>query len=247
MGAYKKREGLEGQAFQAKSRLVVQGFRDRSLGFDRRDAPTASLLAESICLAVPAFMNFVMVSKGVKNAYFSGKSLERDINLEQPRGGLGQLKPGQLMKAKKAVYGFSEAARLFWVALKGHLESDGWVQSRLEPALFFLPDSQSRLVGILVTHVDDVEGGVQQDYVDRAFAKYSQASEYATNRFKEFVFRGREIKQRDRGHVDVSMRNYSLNTKKIQIDRIRRQQLESSLTEEEFNRCINLAQASLVG
>ena len=34
--------------------------------------------------------------------------------------------------------------------------------------------------------------------------------------------------------VDVSMRNYSLNTKKIQIDRIRRQQLESSLTEEEF-------------
>jgi hypothetical protein len=27
--------------------------------------------------------------------------------------------------AKKAVYGFSEAARLVWVALKGHLESDG--------------------------------------------------------------------------------------------------------------------------
>jgi hypothetical protein len=86
----KKAEGLEGQAFQAKSRLVVQGFKDRSLGFYRRDAPTASLLAESICLAVPAFMNFVMVSKDVKNAYFSGKSLERDSNLEQPRGGLGQ-------------------------------------------------------------------------------------------------------------------------------------------------------------
>ena len=113
----------------------------------------------------------------------------------------------------------------------------------MEPALFFLPDGQSRLVGILVTHVDDVEGGVQQDYVDRAFAKYSLALEYATNHFN---LRGREIKQHDRGHVDVSMRNYSLNTKKIQIDRIRRQQLESSLTEEEF-RCINLAQASLVG
>eukprot|EP00435_Cladocopium_sp_Y103_P063032 s564_g24.t1 len=149
-----KTEGLEGQAFQAKSRLVVQGFKDRSLGFHRRDAPTASSLAESICLAVSAFMNFVMISKDVKNAYFSGKSLERDIYLEQPRGGLGQLKPGQLMKAKKAIYGFSEAARLFWVALKGHLESDGWVQSRLEPALFFLRDDQSRLVGILVTHVD---------------------------------------------------------------------------------------------
>ena len=131
-----KSEGMPGQPFLAKSRLVVQGFKDRSLGYYRRDAPTASSLAESICLAVSAYMGFTMICKDVKNAYFSGRSLEREIYLEQPRGGLGNFVPGQLLRAKKAIYGFSEAARLFWVALKGHLESDGWVQSRLEPALF---------------------------------------------------------------------------------------------------------------
>ena len=56
--------------------------------------------------------------------------------------------------SRKAIYGFSEAAGLFWLALKERLESDGWVESRLEPALFYLHRG-GQLLGILVTHVDD--------------------------------------------------------------------------------------------
>ena len=84
-----KADGLEEGKMIAKSRLVVQGFKDRSLGYYRRDAPTASALAESICLAVSAYMGFTLISTDVRNTYFSGKSLDRDIYLEQPRGGLG--------------------------------------------------------------------------------------------------------------------------------------------------------------
>ena len=47
-----KSEGKPDEEFFAKSRLVVQGFKDRSLGSFRRDAPTASALAESICLTL---------------------------------------------------------------------------------------------------------------------------------------------------------------------------------------------------
>ena len=101
-----KNDGLENAPFQAKSRLVVQGFKDKSLGYNRRDAPTASAMAESICLAVVAYMGFILISKDVKNAYFSGASVSRDIFLEQPRGSLLGLKKGQLLKARKAVYGF---------------------------------------------------------------------------------------------------------------------------------------------
>ena len=228
-----KNDGIVGAPFLAKSRLVVQGFKDKSLGYYRRDAPTASALAESLCLAVVAYMGFALISKDVKNAYFSGKSVSRDIYLEQPRGGLPDLKPKQLLKAKKAIYGFSEAARMFWLALKEHLESDGWTESRLEPALFFLR-REGKLRGILVTHVDDLEGGVHKDFQEEAFRRSGKALEFATNHFKEFIFRGREMKQTAEGHIDVSMRNYALSMKGIKIDPVRKKQLEASLTAQEM-------------
>ena len=58
-----KNDGLVGADFLAKSRLLVQGFKDKSLGQYRRDAPTASAIAESICLAVCTHFQFVWTSK----------------------------------------------------------------------------------------------------------------------------------------------------------------------------------------
>ena len=49
--------------------------------------------------------------------------------------------PKQLLKAVKAIYGFAEAARLFWLALRESLLSDGWKESVLEPALFFFEEA----------------------------------------------------------------------------------------------------------
>ena len=228
-----KNDGLVGKPFLAKSRLVVQGFKDKALGYYRRDAPTASAIAESVCLAVCAFLGFTLFAKDIKNAYFSGKTVEREIYLSQPRGGLPGLQHGQLLKARKAIYGFAEAARMFWLALREYLVSDGWEESRLEPALFYLREGK-KLKGILVTHVDDIEGGVHPSCLESAFKKSSKALEFATNHYRDFIFRGREIKQTPDGHIDVSMRNYALSMKAVKIDRVRRKQLEAELTRPEM-------------
>ena len=65
--------------FLAKSRLVIPGFKDRSLGYYRRDAPTASAIAESTRLAVATCHHLVLTTKDVKNAYFSGKNVGRSV------------------------------------------------------------------------------------------------------------------------------------------------------------------------
>ena len=161
-------------------------------------------------------------------AYFSGKSVD-EIYLDQPRGGLPGLKPGQLLRAKKAIFGFAEAARLFWLALREHLENHGWHMSRLEPALFYLRRDK-KVIGVLVTHVDDIEGGVHPKYLDNAFYHPSRALEFATNHFKDFIFRGREVKQTPDGHIDISMRNYALSMKRVKVTKEQRQQLEKELT-----------------
>ena len=227
-----KNDGLIDQPFKAKSRLVVQGFKDKMLGAYRRDAPTASAIAESLCLSRIAYFRFILLAKDIKNAYFSGKSVGREVYLEQPRGGLPGLKAGQLLKANKAIYGFAEAARLFWLALREHLLADGWVKSRLEPALFYLR-VDGRLRGVLVTHVDDLEGGVAEDFMQSAFSKSALSLEFAINHVKDFIFRGREVKQSPEGHIDVTMRNYTMSMKKISLSRVRSKQLEASLTAEE--------------
>ena len=57
--------------------------------------------------------------------------------------------------------------------------------------------------------MDDIDGGVHHSIMDQAFAKSSQALEFATNHVRDFIFRGREIKQHENGHIDVAMRNYA--------------------------------------
>ncbi len=226
-----KSDGKPDEEFFAKSRLVVQGFKDRSLGSFRRDAPTASALAESVCLTLAASFQFVMVCKDIKNAYFSGKDLGRELYLLPPRGGLKGVRHGQLLKAKKAIYGFSEAARLFWLALKEHLEKDGWKESRLEPALFYY-HVDGVLKGILCTHVDDIQAGVEASFMSRAFRHSSNALEFAKSEFKKYTFRGHEVAQHDEG-IDVTMSNYARSMKPVKIDKQRKTQLEARLTDAE--------------
>ena len=111
------------------------------------------------------------------------------------KGGGTRRAPGatsrRASRCTAASYGFAEAARLFWLALKEHhLQSDGWRESRLEPAMFYLR-VESKLRGILVTHVDDIEGGVAEGCLGKAFKNSAKALEFATNHVRDFIFRSR--------------------------------------------------------
>ncbi|CAE8678310.1 unnamed protein product [Polarella glacialis] len=227
-----KNQGLVDADWLAKSRLVVQGFKDRTLGLYRRDAPTASAQAEAMVLQVTASLHFVAFFKDVKNAYFSGLGLQRRVLLKQPRGGLPGLDPGQLLLAKKAIYGFAEAARMYWLAFRDALLSDGWKESRLEPALFFLRQDH-QLVGLLVTHVDDVCGGATRAVMETGFEKTAKRFNFAKSSEREFIFRGREVKQQEDSSIDVTMPNYALSMRAKPISRARRQTPAEPLTEEE--------------
>ena len=86
-------------------------FKNKSLGRFRRDATTASQIAESVLLCLVAFYKFILISKDVKHCYFCGKALEREIFPDQPKDGLPGLEKGVLLEARKAIYSFAEAAR----------------------------------------------------------------------------------------------------------------------------------------
>eukprot|EP00959_Pyramimonas_sp_CCMP1952_P034366 720321-Pyramimonas_sp.AAC.1 len=66
--------------------MVVQGFKDKSLGEHRRDAPTASKLAEAMVLLVIASTNLIMSCGDVKNAYFLDAGLDVRFTSASPEG-----------------------------------------------------------------------------------------------------------------------------------------------------------------
>jgi hypothetical protein len=215
----------------AKSRLVVIGFRDKLLGCYRRDAPTASRMAEAMLLALAAIFGMTLALGDVKNAYFNGRRLQREVYLEQPRGGLPGLRPGQLLKAKKAIYGFAEAARLFWLALLESFVSSGWVQSLLEPALFTMRRA-GQLIAMAVTHVDDVLlARMPKLDISDVMGQSGQDFQWTWTE-KKFTFRGREIEE-DSDGFKVGMKQYASSIKGVKIPRDRRKQLEDPLTEQE--------------
>ena len=139
----------------AKSRIVAQGFRDPMLGQYRRDAPTASRLADAMCLFLIVSFQFEAFLGDIKQAFFQGKKFDRTLYLEQPKGGLRGLMNGQLLRALAGIYGFSEASRMFWMAFKECMIASGWLMSKLEMALFYLFKA-GRLVALAVSHVGDV-------------------------------------------------------------------------------------------
>ncbi|CAK0848557.1 unnamed protein product, partial [Prorocentrum cordatum] len=193
----------------AKSRLVVVGFRDRLLGMFRRGAPTASRLAEALLLTLAAAMGMILSLGDVKNAYFNGQNLQR------------------------------EAARLFWLALRDALLSDGWLQSRLEPALFY-KRVDGQLKDIAVSHGDDVLVARMKDMqLSDLLPKVLGAFQWKWSELP-FTFRGRELSSDPRGFL-VKMVNYAISLKPIKIPAGRRNQLQEDLNEDEAKELLRVS------
>ena len=81
--------------------------------------------------------------------------------------------------------------------------------------------------------MDDLEGGIHPDYATKAFERSIAAFEFSANHFKDFVFRGREVKQGQAKRTDVMMKNYALSMRTVPVQRDRRAQLTEPLNEAE--------------
>ena len=174
------RRRREGQAeWKCKSRLVIAGHMDPDLASGRlaTDAPTLSrpgllcllqLLANGLHQRDPW-----RVSAGdIQCAFLTGSYLSRDEELfiHQPPTGFPGMRPGQLVRVKKNIFGLATSPREWWLDLqdgicKIEIEIEGakhrFDQCPLDPCIFVLRQFVSgRFVGepkgYIGTHVDDL-------------------------------------------------------------------------------------------
>ena len=77
--------------------------------------------------------------------------------MRPPKQGLKGVRPGQLLRLLKPVYGRPDAPRAWYEELaKVLVQEIGFSKSQIDPAMFMLRDKQGALVGCMIVHVDDL-------------------------------------------------------------------------------------------
>lgn len=191
-----------------KARLVVWGHVDPELPFLKTDAPTISELATHLIYQAAASWGSPLVHGDIKQAFLSGVEVEKQTYLIPPVEGLPGVEPGSLLVPRKAIYGYADAPRCFWLKLSQEAEKAGWVQSKLEKALFYFYDSQGKLCGLGGPHVDDWVATGSGNEFEAALKRLRSKFQWGEWKIDDFTHCGRQVKRDRDGSVVVSQQPY---------------------------------------
>ncbi len=158
-----------------KARLCIAGHHDPDLGhYDMAvDAPTTSRHSILLAIQLGLARGWTISVGDIRAAFLNGVPAPRQLYFRQPRGGIPSLQPGQLVEVVKGVFGLSTSPKLWWMKLSKDLlemrfENGGldylFTQNEIDPCVFQLKVASTReVVGLLLTHVDDLMLLVSED------------------------------------------------------------------------------------
>lgn len=225
---------------KASSRLVVPGFKDRTNleGNLRRDAPTGSRFAQHVLFSVAAFhTHWSIISSDVKAAFLKGDPyIDRELYICNSNPKVSPplpLRPGQLCRVLKGIFGLADAPREWWLRLSRCLQENGWSHGAMW-CLWGKPDEVAKndgikpLEGLIVAHVDDLlftGSPLAESYLKKIGAELG----FGSQDFNDFTWCGKRIRRASDGTVRLSMVEYHENLKEIFIPRHRKSDPDSPL------------------
>ena len=122
------------------------------------------------------------------------------------------LKPWELFRVLKAVYGLLHAPKFWYDKLGEVLTQQGWIKSHLKPCLFKLFDESGQLTGLIGCHVDDLvccggcskyEAMLQRLQTTFPFGSWKDAMK------ESIIFCGFEMKQEPDGTIKLNQERYA--------------------------------------
>ena len=134
-----------------KARLVVRGFEEKDLEIPR-DSPTVGKGAMRLLLSIAAIEGWTVKTTDIKSAFLQGKELDRDVYIRPPKE--SKAPKHVIWKLKHGLYGLKDGARQFYESVKEELINLGFIQCKLDPAVFYVHKNK-KLIGMICCHVDD--------------------------------------------------------------------------------------------
>ncbi|CAE7917780.1 RE2 [Symbiodinium sp. KB8] len=221
-----KRKQDNSLPWKCKARLVIGGHRDPDLDKGlATSAPTVSrqgVLLLCQILASRRKLGWGASAGDITCAFLNGNRLERELYIRQPRAGLGDLDPRQLVRLTKGVFGLVDSPNAWWgklyqsiLNMKVELEDgrEGFFdQCPLDPCIF-----QFKVVGTdgqpgvpecyVAVHVDDLlmvgDKGLNSQ-LKAAFSKTFPVEDWEDDAFE---YTGSFFEVNDKG-VFIRQENY---------------------------------------
>ena len=181
-----------------KARLTVRGDQEDNIDV-RRDSPTVRKGNIKIFCAVAAKENWNIKSIDGTSAFLQGAPIERDVFILPPRE---RRVPGVLWQLKKPVYGLTDAARGWHLALSTKLIEAGSEKCSVDPAMFlsFSHSSEEKCInGIVVTHVDDLLHGGTYNFENTVMQSVKESFEFSEEESERFRYVGMNMVQDNEG------------------------------------------------
>ena len=143
-----------GKPERKKTRLVARGY-TQVYGEDYLDtfAPVAKLHTIRILLSLAVNLEWDLWQMDVKNAFLQGE-LEDEVYMKPPPGMEEMVKPGNVLRLRKAIYGLKQSPRAWYHKLSTTLNGRGFVKSQADHTLFTLTSKQG--ITVILVYVDDI-------------------------------------------------------------------------------------------
>ena len=214
---WKPKPGKTGsEAFKAKARIVVAGFKDPHLPLLPRDSPVLSRSGLMLILQWSCSHRVSLHNGDCKSAFLQGKEdTERPTSIfMRPPGDPVSLQAvpewankNLVYKLSRPVYGQANAPRRWYLHVLEVVLELGWSKCSLDPCPF-LYRADNKVVAILGVHVDDVILAALDQYqhlLDGIHASFEWGSAWES---RNFTFVGRRIRQHDDGSLTMDQETY---------------------------------------
>ena len=210
-----------------KARLVARGFEEKLI--DRRvDSPTCSRQSLRLVLITASTMNWELHVLDISSAFLQGNRLSRTVYVRPPPG---VCKEGNIWCLKRCLYGLADAPREWYDRVCEEMKKLDATVSIYDKSVFMWHEN-SRLVGLLITHVDDFEYCGTFQWQEKVIGNLTNIFKISKKEKGSFKYIGLNIEQ-DENQIFIDQIPYCNDLKEITLSAERKKQIDDPLTDEE--------------
>ena len=211
-----------------KARLVARGYEEDSSAM-RKDSPTCNRECLRLVFVVASLMSWELQSIDISAAFLQGGELEREVYLRPPEDICPK---SEVWRLKRCIYGLNDAPRSWYKRVKEVLLHLGGVVSAYDSALFLWHNSDGRLKGMLVSHVDDFAFCGDQQFHTEVIGGLRERFLINTHDVGTFKYIGLDVTQ-NTGGIQVDQDAYIDSIMPITIPHSRHNMKQEGLTQDE--------------